>query len=95
MRGNGAVTVGASLELAAGLAWCLEDAARVEQQVRSMATAQAAQAAVLSPQEVVERQVSSGRVFERLWEFLVADDPEADDPDPDGPDLSPPGRRLR
>jgi HCOMODA/2-hydroxy-3-carboxy-muconic semialdehyde decarboxylase len=77
MRANGAVTVGTSLEVAAGLAWCLEDAARIEQQVRSMSTPQEAQAALLSAQEVGERQVSSGRVFERLWEFLVADDPEA------------------
>jgi HCOMODA/2-hydroxy-3-carboxy-muconic semialdehyde decarboxylase len=84
MRANGAVTVGASLEIAAGLAWCLEDAARVEQAVRSMATPEAAQAALLAPEEVGQRQVSSGRVFERLWDYLVADDPEAA---PDAADL--------
>jgi len=77
MRANGAVTVGGSIEIAACLAWCLEDAARVEQQVRAIATADEVVTTKLSPDEIRARQVSSGRVFERLWDYLVADDPEA------------------
>jgi len=77
MRANGAVTVGSSIEIAACLAWCLEDTARVEQQVRSIATTNEAGSALLSPEEVSARQVSSGHVFERLWDYLVGDDPEA------------------
>ncbi|HUD42514.1 MAG TPA: class II aldolase/adducin family protein [Dokdonella sp.] len=77
MRGNGAVTVGASVELAACFAWCLEDAARIEHLVRSAADAPAVAAARLTAEETIARQVSTGAVFERLWEHLSADDPEA------------------
>lgn len=76
MRANGAVTVGGSIEIAAGLAWCLEDAARVEQVVRAAASANEVQRALLSSSEIDQRQVSSGRVFERLWDYLAAGDPE-------------------
>ncbi|WP_254616655.1 class II aldolase/adducin family protein [Burkholderia metallica] len=77
MRANGAVTVGPSLELAAGFAWCLEDAARIEALVRSAAGEQRAASACLTRDEIASRQVSSGAVFERLWEYLTAGDPEA------------------
>lgn len=77
MRANGAVTVGPSIELAAGFAWCLEDAARIETLVRSMAHERNAEAACLTRDEIALRQVSSGAVFERLWEYLTAGDPEA------------------
>ncbi|MBN3785332.1 class II aldolase/adducin family protein [Burkholderia sp. Ac-20353] len=77
MRANGAVTVGPSIELAAGFAWCLEDAARIETLVRSMVNEREAEAACLTRDEVGSRQVSSGAVFERLWDFLTAADPEA------------------
>lgn len=76
MRANGAVTVGGSVEIAAGLAWCLEDAARVEQVVRAVASTDDVQEAQLSPVEIDQRQVSSGRVFERLWDYLADGDPE-------------------
>lgn len=76
MRANGVVTVGGSIEIAAGMAWCLEDAARVEQVVRAVASADEVQQAQLSSAEIDQRQVSSGRVFERLWDYLAAGDPE-------------------
>ncbi|MDN5872772.1 MAG: class II aldolase/adducin family protein [Sinobacteraceae bacterium] len=76
MRANGAVTVGPCVELAAGLAWCLEDAARIDVLVRSMAPAGEAAAARLNHDEVGLRQVSSGAVFERLWDYLAGSDPE-------------------
>jgi len=79
MRANGAVTVGPSIELAAGFAWCLEDAARIETLVRSVVSDKEAEAdaARLTREEIGARQVSSGAVFERLWEFMTASDPEA------------------
>ncbi|MCL6692343.1 class II aldolase/adducin family protein [Pseudomonas sp. R3.Fl] len=76
MRANGAVTVGPSIELAAGFAWCLEDAARIETLVRSMTADAECDDASLTEEEVSVRQVSSGAVFERLWDFLAEDDPE-------------------
>lgn len=77
MRANGAVTVGPNIELAAGFAWCLEDAARIETLVRSVASDGNIDAACLTRDEIALRQVSSGAVFERLWEYLTAGDPEA------------------
>ena len=68
MRGNGAICVGHTLEEAVVMAWYLEDAARVE----------------LTPQEAADRAVTSGRVVERMWEWLTAGDPESKDAARDG-----------
>jgi HCOMODA/2-hydroxy-3-carboxy-muconic semialdehyde decarboxylase len=72
MRGNGAVTVGASIEEAVTMAWYLEDAARVELAV--LATGR--QGLEFTPAEARDRAVNSGRLIERMWEFLTANDPE-------------------
>lgn len=77
MRANGVVTVGGSIEMAAGFAWCLEDAARMEERVCSVAGSQEADAARLNAEEIGLRQVSSGNVFERLWDYMAGGDPEA------------------
>jgi len=68
MRGNGAVVAAPSMPMAVTLAWFLEDAARVEREVRAMGCAAAE--GLLSSQEVVDRQVWSGGVAERMWEYL-------------------------
>lgn len=75
MRANGAVTVGSCIEVAAGLAWCLEDAARIEHSVRAITPDP--DATLLTPDEVTARQVSTGRVFERLWSYMTNGDAEA------------------
>ncbi len=77
MRGNGAVTAGASLELALAYAYCLEDAARVEQIVLSTKESTEEECVRLSEEEVGARQVTSGAIFERLWDYLTDGDPEA------------------
>ena len=69
MRGNGAVTVGESLEQAVTLAWFLEDAARIERDVRAMGLA--ADSGLLSPDEIAARQLWSGGVTERMWHHLA------------------------
>jgi HCOMODA/2-hydroxy-3-carboxy-muconic semialdehyde decarboxylase len=73
MRGNGAVTVGASIEEALCMAWYLEDAARVELAV--LATGQEGQP--LTAAEAKDRAASTGRLFERMWDYLTSNDPEA------------------
>lgn len=75
MRANGAVAVGDSIETAMAHAWCLEDAARIEHAVRCMTNVP--ERSLLTASEVGARQVTSGRVFERLWEYLTDGDPEA------------------
>lgn len=75
MRGNGAVAVGERIETALAHAWCLEDAARIEHAVRSISNVP--ERSMLNGAEIEARQVTSGRVFERLWEYLTDGDPEA------------------
>lgn len=74
MRANGAVVVGEDLVEAVALSWFLEEAARVEVALSQMAGD--GQQSLLSPDEVVARQVTAGRVYERMWEYLTFGDPE-------------------
>lgn len=69
MRGNGAITVGATLPQAVTLAWFMEDAARVERDVRAMGLDP--DEGLLSPNEVDDRQVWAGGVVERMWQHLT------------------------
>ena len=73
MRGNGAVTAGDSLEEAVVLAWYLEDACRVE---LAALCAGLADAPTISAQAAVARATKAGRIFERMWDYLTAGDPE-------------------
>ena len=75
MRANGAVVVGASLVEAVALSWFLEEAARVE--VGLMQMGQDGEHTLLNADETVGRQVTAGRVYERMWEYLSFGDPEA------------------
>lgn len=76
MRGNGAVVVGESLEQAVTYSWALEDSARIEVYIRSMGFDTAS--GRLNEQEIVDRQVTTGQVFERMWRFLTDGDFELD-----------------
>ena len=72
LRGNGAVITGASLEIACGNAFFLEDAARVE-----LALLPARDTAIeYSPQEATARATAVGGIYERMWQFLCYGDPE-------------------
>ncbi len=75
MRGNGAVVAAESLMHAVVLTWYLEDAARIEWQLRSAGLAEGAP--TLAPEEAAARAVGTGRIYERMWEYLTAGDPEA------------------
>jgi HCOMODA/2-hydroxy-3-carboxy-muconic semialdehyde decarboxylase len=74
LRGNGAVTVGASLPEACVMAWYLEDAARVELEV----LATKLPGLVLDAEEAAARATTQGLIIERMWEWLTAVDPLAD-----------------
>lgn len=75
MRGNGLVVAAGSLEQVVSLTWYLEDAARLELSVLSAGLD--SESMVLSTEERERRAVSAGGIFERMWEFLTAGDPEA------------------
>jgi len=72
---NGAVTVAETPERAVALAYFLEDAARVELAVLAAGT-QAAAAPVIEAGAAAERATWSGRIAERVWEYLLRSDPE-------------------
>lgn len=71
MRGNGAVVAAETMPKAASLAWFLEDAARIERDVRAMGFAP--ESGLLDPSETADRQVWSGQVAERMWDWLTRD----------------------
>jgi HCOMODA/2-hydroxy-3-carboxy-muconic semialdehyde decarboxylase len=73
LRGNGALAVGRSIEEATVLAWFLEDAARVELDVLASGSG----GLVYDAAEAADRAVTSGRLFERMWDWLTAGDPSA------------------
>lgn len=75
MRANGAVVVGENLIEAVALSWFLEEAARVE--VGLMQMGQDGDHTLLNAEETSARQVTAGRVYERMWEYLTHGDPEA------------------
>ncbi|EKF19177.1 class II aldolase/adducin family protein [Nitratireductor pacificus] len=74
MRGNGAVTAGDTLEEAIVLAWYLEDACRIE--LEALAAGLADAPPTFSAEGANERATKAGRIFERMWDFLTAGDPE-------------------
>lgn len=69
MRGNGAMVCGETLKQAVTLSWFLEDAARVEREVRSMRLDP--DAGLLDDAEIADRQVWSGGVVERMWQWMT------------------------
>lgn len=72
MRGNGAVVAGRTLEEATSLAFYLDDMCRVE----LAALASGLDAPVIDTASAHERATHAGRIFERMWEYLTANDPE-------------------
>jgi HCOMODA/2-hydroxy-3-carboxy-muconic semialdehyde decarboxylase len=70
MRGNGAVVTGATIQQAVTLAWFLEDAARIERDVRAMGFAP--ETGLLDAEEIAARQVWAGGVAERMWDYLTS-----------------------
>ncbi|MCK9507193.1 MAG: class II aldolase/adducin family protein [Pigmentiphaga sp.] len=76
MRGNGAVVAAESLQQALVLTWYLEDAARIE---LDMLRAGLSQTPVIGEEAARSRATNSGRIFERMWEYLCHADPEFND----------------
>ncbi len=72
MRGNGAITAGASIEEAVALAWYLEDAARVELAVLGTGL----EPQVYTAEEVRDRAIEVRSMLMRMWNWMTANDPE-------------------
>jgi HCOMODA/2-hydroxy-3-carboxy-muconic semialdehyde decarboxylase len=74
LRANGAVVAGANIKQAVTLAWFLEDMCRIELGV--LAAGESATGPLLSAEDASKRSEWSGRVAERMWDYLTAGDPE-------------------
>lgn len=74
MRGNGVVVAAASVPEVVSLTWYLEDAARLELAICAAGLEEAC--VVLDQDERERRATRSGGIFERMWEYLTAGDPE-------------------
>ncbi|NBR30391.1 MAG: class II aldolase/adducin family protein [Betaproteobacteria bacterium] len=70
MRGNGAITVGRTIEEATTFAFFLEDAARIERDVRAMGFDPSL--GLLDEDEIAARQTLAGGVIDRAWRWLTA-----------------------
>lgn len=75
MRGNGTVVAADSLPAALVLMWYLEDAARLELGV--LGARLEAESKVLDQAECSQRATRDGAIFERMWGYLTAGDPES------------------
>lgn len=77
LRGNGALTVGATVEEAAVLCWFLEDAARVELDLQQL-SGSGVTLTELSGEEADQRATWEGGLLDRMWSYLAQGDPELD-----------------
>lgn len=77
LRGNGALTAGATIEEATVLCWFLEDSARLELDLRAIANS-GAPLSELSAAEASRRATWRGALLDRMWAYLTQDDPELD-----------------
>ena len=68
LRGNGAVTVGASVREALCHAFFLEDAAKLE------LTLLGQDAVTYTPDEAAKRGAGDKALYDRMWEYLLDDD---------------------
>lgn len=76
LKGNGCVTVGATIEEACAHAFYLEDAARVELALLPVTNGSPEGAYELTPEEAKARAVSAGGIYERMWDYLCFGDIE-------------------
>lgn len=76
MRGNGAVCVGETVEEAVVMAFYLEESAATELDI--LATGEVKNGVCFTDAQAAVRATGTGRIYERLWEFMTAGDPEGD-----------------
>ena len=74
MRGNGALCVAPTVEESVVLAFYLEESAIAELAVMTSKTPYSS--VCFTQEEAATRATGSGRIFERMWDYLTAGDPE-------------------
>lgn len=74
MRANGAVCVGPTVEESVVMAFYLEEAAATELAV--LATGEEENSVCFTAEQANIRATGTGRIYERMWDFMTAGDPE-------------------
>ncbi len=74
MRGNGVILTGETVEESIVMAFYLEEAARTELAV--LAIGGNAESVEIPLEEASARAATTGRIFERMWDYLTDGDPE-------------------
>jgi HCOMODA/2-hydroxy-3-carboxy-muconic semialdehyde decarboxylase len=74
MRGNGAVCTGATVEESVVMAFYLEESAATELAV--MAAGEPDDAVTFTAEQAKVRATGTGRIYERLWDYMTAGDAE-------------------
>ena len=74
MRGNGAVCVGPTVEESIVMAFYLEESAGTELAV--MAAGDQGLSVCFTDEQAAVRATGTGRIYERLWDYMTAGDPE-------------------
>jgi len=74
MRGNGAVCVGPTVEESVVMAFYLEEAAATELAV--IAAGNPVESVCFTQEQAAIRATGTGRIYERLWDYMTAGDPE-------------------
>jgi HCOMODA/2-hydroxy-3-carboxy-muconic semialdehyde decarboxylase len=75
MRANGAVCVGPSVEECVVMAFYLEESAATELAI--LATGEEETSICFTAEQAEIRATGSGRIYERMWDYMTAGDPEA------------------
>jgi HCOMODA/2-hydroxy-3-carboxy-muconic semialdehyde decarboxylase len=74
MRGNGAVCVGPTVEESIVMAFYLEESAGTE--LAAMAAGDQGTSVCFTDEQAAVRATGTGRIYERLWNYMTAGDPE-------------------
>ncbi|MBB43483.1 MAG: class II aldolase [Rhodospirillaceae bacterium] len=74
MRGNGAICVAPTIEESVVLGFYLEESANTELAV--LANSTKVESTVFTHEQAMVRATGSGRIYERMWDYLTDNDPE-------------------
>ena len=76
LRGNGVVVTGATIEETAAMVFFLEQGSKTELAVLNASGHPDADPVIFTADEAEARNTGTGRIYERMWDYLTDGDPE-------------------
>ena len=76
LRGNGVVVTGTTIEETAAMVFFLEQGSKTELAVLNASGHRDADPIILTADEAEARNTGTGRIYERMWDYLTDGDPE-------------------